>query len=392
MQFANNTTQLQEIDNNDSITLLDVVEFIQAWWKASVIAALVGGCIGFGGWALFAKYKAESIMINQGALTFMSWRGLQKNLPILAAQMISNKQIKNEEEDQFLNLTNGKWWEKNIVPTYSLTKNDTKDLATISKEIQESGGTNILNLVVTTTGSNKKNAATNAEITTTFIKQGAAYLQVKSLINGYEANILNTDAELQKKITDAEVDLKFMRERAKNLEALRQRFPANAAVNSGQVIDLKDSNAKFMPISTQLVAINTDINSTVESLQLMQHKLAQTAALREFVVQATPIVSRDTNGIAVVDALLEVESSLRQKLKPEDTNGLQMLNNIKATLIGMRTGFTKNLDTDLVPYVSKPSPLPATAGGLFGGAILTILYALARKTLNSLKARPVITG
>ena len=386
MQSVNDTAQIIVTDSNDSISFIDIVDFIQAWWKAIVVAALVGGCLGFGGWALLAKYKAESIMINEGALTFMSWRGLQKNLPILAAQMISNKQVKKEEEDQFLNLANAKWWEKNIVPTYSLTKNDTKDLVTISKELQESGGTNILNLVVTTTGSNKKNAATNAEITTKFIKQGAAYLQVKSLINGYEANILNTDAELQKKITDAEVDLKFMRERAKNLEALRQRFPANVAVNSGQVIDLKDSNAKFMPISTQLVAVNTDINSTVESLQLMQHKLAQTATLREFVIQATPIVSRDTNGIAVIDALLEVESSLRQQLKPNDTNGLQSLNNIKATLIGMRTGFTKNFYTDLVPYVSKPNALPATAGGLFGAAVLTILYALTRKTFNSLKA------
>lgn len=392
MRPANETSQPLITDNDDAISLADIIVFIQDWWKTIVIAALVGGCVGFGGWALLVKYKAESIMINHGALTFMSWRGLQKNLPILAAQMISNKQVKSEENEQFRNLANAKWWEKNVVPTYSLTKNDTKDLATISKELQDSGATNILNLVVTTSGSNKKIAETNAEITTTFIKQGAAYLQVKNLINGYEANVLNTDAELQKKITDAEVDLKFMRERSKNLEALRQRYPANAAVNSGQVIDLKDSNAKFMPISTQLVAINTDINSTVESLQLMQHKLAQTAALREFVMQAKPIVSHDTNGIAVVDGLLEIESSLRQQLTPEDTNGLQMLNDIKATLVGMRTGFTKNLDTDLHPYVSKPSPLPATAGGLLGGAVLTILYALTRKALNGLKTRSVTTS
>lgn len=375
------------LNDEDSISLDQIVDFFSDHWKKAVTGAVVGAVIGVGSWSVLATYKAESVLINNGAVSFMSWRALQKNLPLLAAQLLETEQIKPDQTPVYTKLANAQWWVKNVVPTYSLTKADTKDLATISKDLQESGGTNILNLVVTATGSSKEAAEANVEISTRFIKEGLAYLSIKSLINGYESQVLNVDADLQKKILDAEVELKFMRERAKNLEALRQRFPQNAAVGSQQIVDLKDSSAKYMPISTQLVAIHTDINNTVESLQHMRDQLTQMNVLKQFVTQALPLMAKDTNGLALADALLKVETDMRQQLNPEDTNGLQMLNSIEATLVGFRTSFSKSLDTDLAPQVSRPGPTMPLAGGLLGGAALTLLMVLGQKTLRKLKHR-----
>ena len=377
-----------EIDqDDDGISLAQVVDFFSENWKRAVAGAVAGAVIGVGGWSVLATYKAESVLINNGALSFMSWRGLQKNLPLLAGQMVETKQADQDQLSQYGRLSSAAWWQKNVVPTYSLTKTDTKDLATISKDLQESGGTNILNLVVTATGASKEAALANVDVTTRFIKQGSAYLSIKNLVNGYESQVLNTDADLQKKILDAEVDLKFMRERAKNLEALRQRFPANAAVGSQQIVDLKDSNAKYMPISTQLVAINTDINNTVEALQKMRDQSAQMQVMRDFVAAALPVVDKETNGLVLADALIKIESAMRQQVAADDTNALQMLNSINATLVGVRTWFTKSLDTDLVPQVTKPGPLMPAVGGLFGGAVAVLLYALGRRALAGLKSR-----
>ena len=374
-------------NEEEGIRLDEVIDFLSDHWKKAAIGAVAGAVLGVGGWSVLANYKAESVLINNGAVSFMSWRALQKNLPILASQIVAAKQLKPGEEAQYGRLTSAVWWQKNVVPTYSLTKADTKDLATISKDLQESGGTNILNLVVTATGSSKEAAEANVDVSTRFIKEGLAYLSIKNLINGYESQVLNVDADLQKKILDAEVELKFMRERAKNLEALRQRFPQNAAVGSQQIVDLKDSSAKYMPISTQLVAINTDINNTVESLQRMRDQMAQMTVLKGFVAQALPLVAKDTNGLVLADALLKVEADMRQQLFPEDTNGLQMLNGIEATLVGFRTSFSKSLDTDLVPQVSRPGPVAPAAGGLLGGGALVFLMALSRKVLSGLKRR-----
>lgn len=69
-----------------------------------------------------------------------------------------------------------------------------------------------------------------------------------------------------------------------------------------------------------------------------------------------------------------------------------MLNNIQTTLVSVRTWFTKSLDTDLVPQVTKPSPLMPAAGGLFGGAVVMLLLALGRKVLSNLKVRSAKTA
>lgn len=389
MQFANNTTQLQEIDNNDSITLLDVVEFIQAWWKAIFLAGVIGGVIGMGGWLIFSGYKAEAILVNNGrAVDFLSWRSLQKNLPTLAAQIKAN----DKTNDIWASLENPTWWQKNVIPNYSLSKSDTKEMIGISKELQDNESQSILSLSVSTLGNTKEQSMERLSSALTFIREGSAYLQLKNKINEYDVKIMNSDAELQKKITNAEVELKYLQDRALKLEALRKNFPANVAVNTQQVVDLKDSSAKFMPISTQLVAVNTDINSTVESLERMRNELSQNILLRDFLTQAKPLLEKETNGLKLAERLLSIESDLRQKIGRNDPNAQQLFNEVRASVVQIQSRFTKGLEPGFQTVTSRTSPLPATAGGLFGGAILTILYVLARKTLNSLKARPVITG
>ncbi len=379
----------QPSNEEDGINFGQVIDFLSGEWKRLAIGAAVGLVLGFGGWFGFASYKAESVLINNGAISFMSWRNLQKNLPLLAAQLLATKQVKPTEEAQYARMSNQAWWTKSVVPTYSLTKADTKDLASISKDIQEAGGSTILNLVVSASGSSSEAALANVDVATQFIKQGSAYLSIKAMLNGYESQVQNFDADLQKKILDAEVELKFLRERAHNLEVLRQRFPANAAVSSQQVVDLNDSNAKFMPISTQLVAVNTDINNTVQSLQRMRDQLAQMKVLRQFVEQAKPLVDKENNGLALLDGMLKIETSLRQDVAPEDTNALQMLNTLEASLTGTRTSFMKSLDTDLKPQVGRSGPLAPAAGGLLGGALLMLLVGLGQRFWFVYKAKGV---
>lgn len=375
------------VENDAGINLGQVIEFLSGEWKRLVAGAVVGLLLGIGGWSVLAGYKAESVLVNNGALNFISWRGLQKSLPLLAFQMLERKQVPVEQEPTFKQMTSAQWWTKNVVPTYSLTKGDTKDLASISKELQESGGTNILNLVVTAKGGSKDAALESVTAATQFIKQGSAYLSIKNLVQGWDYQILNTEAALAKKIADTEVDLRYLRQRAANLESMRQRFPANVTVSTQQVVDLKDSSAKYMPISTQLVAVNTDINNANESLERMRNELAQTKVMAEFVAQAKPLVEKSADGLAVVDQLLEVTKSIRAGVASTDTNANQQINNIEAELVGVRTNFQRSLDTDLIPQVSRPGFIQPAAGGLVAGAVLMLVVAVGRRALTAYKTR-----
>lgn len=386
--------QVSDNNQNDDggIDLAQVVDFASENWKKAVAGAVAGALIGAGGWAVLGNYQAESVLVNNGALNFIGWRGLQKNLPLLAFQMLERKQVRPEDEATFKQMTDAKWWSKNVVPTYSLTKGDTKDLASISKDLQESGGTNILNLVVTAKGGSKESAVTHVTTATQFIKQGSAYLSIKNLVQGWDYQILNTEAALAKKITDTEVDLRYLKQRASNLESMRARFPSNVSASTQQLVDLKDSSAKFMPISTQLVAVNNDINSANESLERMQNELLQTKVMAEFVKQAKPIVEQSADGLQVVDQLLAVSQALRATMPASDVNAQQQLNSIDADLVGVRTNFQRSLDADLIPQVTRPGAMQPVVGGFAGGGLLALLAVLGRKGLAATRARAQAKG
>lgn len=371
---------------NEGVDLGQVVDFLSEHWKKAAVGAVAGAVIGVAGWSVLASYKAETVLVNsvvsnsnseQRAINFISWRVLQKNLPILASQ----------KESGWSALESASWWQKNVVPTYSLSKADTKDLASISKELQDSEGQTILSLTVNANGSTKEKALGRLDEVTRFIREGSVYLLLKGQIIGYEAKLLNSDADLQKRITDTEVELKFLRDRARNLESLRQRFPQNVAVASQQIVDLKDSNAKFMPISTQLVAVNTDINNAEESLKRMHEQQAQMKVLNEFVTQARSLLDKESNGLRLADGLLQIETEMRKAAKPEDIVTQQILNDIRAQVVQVQARFTKGLESGSAPYVSRPGPVLPAVGGLLGGAFAGLLYAMTRMVLAKLKSR-----
>jgi len=386
MQTINND-QGADIDSANEITLLDLLDFFQKEWKKIIAASIAGCVIGISGWFVFADYKAEAVLLNNGrAIDFVTWRNLQKNLPLLAA----NLKEKDNGSIGWVGLESPSWWQKNVVPNYSLSKADTKDLAGISKELQDTEGQNILSLTVTARGSTRDQSLSRLESATHFISEGSAYLLLKNLINEYEFKLLNSDADLQKKITDAEVELRYLQERAAKLERLRRDFPANVAVNSQQVVDLKDSSAKFMPISTQLVAVNTDINDTNESLERMKKQLSQAEVLRKFLSLSKPLLLAETSGLKLASGLLELEDKIRQQEAINDINAQQLLNTIRSSIVSIQSKFTNGLETGLQPVVSKTSPLPSIGGGFALGGFLAVIYALGRKAVIKIKARSAI--
>jgi chromosome segregation ATPase len=221
------------------------------------------------------------------------------------------------------------------------------------------------------------------------MQQGVAYLSLQNMVSNYEAQVLNTESELRARITQVRIELKFLQERAKNLENLQRRFPGNSAVGSQQVVDLADSNAKYMPISTQLVAVQSDINANEEQLNRMQDQLARIKVTSDFVTPALPLVAKEFNGLALVDQLLKIEADLRKTAPADDSNAQQALNTIQAQLISTKTFFSKGLESRLAPSVRKTFGLiPAAAIGLFLGLLLALAWAVWPLILQRRQAEP----
>jgi hypothetical protein len=367
------------------ISLGEIFAFFIDNWKKIALGGLLGALLGVIGWFIFADYKAELVVNNTNkGIDFVSWRSLSKNFPGLASDLVTKGNITPIDAELYKELSDSKWWSKNVLPTYTISKSDAKDLAGISKELQDSAGTSITNLIITYSSPDKQMAVNNVEKVNQFIRSASTYLTLKEVLNGYESQTLALDAEVQQKITAAQVDLQYLSGKANSLEELRQRFPANVGANIQNIIDPKDAAAKYLPISTQLVAINSDIYDTKESLSRLSDNLMRNVIIKQFVAQALPLMnSGNKDGLLLVDQLIKVQESIRSTIQPSDIKNINTVNGILADLISTKTRFSKFLESFLAPTAVKPSLLIPTISGLFIGLLFSLFGILAAKAWNN---------
>lgn len=376
------------LQSESEISLGEIFVFFTDNWKKIALGGLLGALLGILGWFIFAEYKAELVVNNTNkGIDFVSWRSLSKNFPGLAADLVTKGNITSINVDLYQELSDSKWWSKNILPTYTISKSDAKDLAGISKELQDSSGTSITNLIITYSSLDKEKALNNVEKVNQFIRSASTYLTLKEILNGYESQSLALDAEVQQKITAAEVELQYLSGKAKSLEELRQRFPANVGANIQNIIDPKDAAAKYLPISTQLVAINSDIYNTKESLSRLSDNLMRNIIIKQFVAQAHPLMnSGNKDGLLLVDQLIQVQENIRGTIQANDIKNLNTVNGILADLISTKTRFSKFLESFLPATAVKPSLLLPTIGGFFVGLLFSLFRILAAKAWNNYRA------
>lgn len=379
--------KIQDSVDGSEISLFDIVNFLANSWKRLVITAFFGAFLGLGGWFFLGQYSSQYILLNNTntnantntntyALDLVSWKTIQKSLPNLAAQIESNGKAPEGQDDLYKTLANDQWWQKNVVPSYAISKADTKDLAGISKDL-DAASTTILSLTLNGSGASKEKSLESVRAAANFLRSGGAYLQIRNILNSYEGETISSVADIQKKITSAEIEMGYQVQRAKSLEELHKRFAGNASP-SGQVVDPKDSGAKYLPISTQIIAANSEINQSKEYLQRLHDRLTQIALMKSFVELAVPLAEKTFDGLVLDDQLLEIEATLRAKLPKNDIKQQEILDQLRSQLLLVQARFTKGLEANTAPTASKKGLINVTVGG-FAGALFLMLMAMIGK-------------
>ena len=385
----------------DEISVLDLINFLQDSWRKLLIASVVGAVLGLSGWFFLGSYSAEYILLNNTntnttntnttntntntyALDLVSWKTIQKSLPNLASQVVEEGNLSRDQITLYRDLSDERWWQKNITPSYAISKADTKDLAGISKDL-DAASTTILSLTVNASGGSKQSSIENVRAAAKFLRTGGAYLQIRNILNSYEGETISAVADIQKRITTTEIDMGYQINRAKALEELHKRFPGNASLAS-QVVDPKDSGAKYLPISTQIIAVNSDINQSKENLQRLFDRLAQIALVKTFLEEAIPLAEKSFDGLSLDTELLQIEQKLRTKLAKDDVKGQEILDQLHAQLLQVQARFTKGLDANTAPTSSgKKGLIKSTVGGLAGAFFLMLLVLLGQRVWLSIK-------
>jgi hypothetical protein len=370
----------------NELSLVDIVEFVQESWKQLVLAGVVGAMLGFGGWYFLGTYKAELLIQNNGGFDIISWHSTEKILPSLAAEMLEKKAVPENQRDLYRAMSAPSWWTKNVVANYAITKKEAKNLAALSKDL-DSAASSILSFAVYTNAASEVKAIENATQVASFLSNGSAYLAIKNLMNYYEGKSINQVASVHQKISATEIELAYLKERAKNLEALQKRFPGS--VNAAQqVVDPKDAGAKYLPLTTQIIAVNSDINANKESLERLNDELNQVKTYKVFLDAAQPLVSNRYDGLTLIREFLLVEEKLRAKIPKEDVKAMQNSDQMRSQFTSIKLNFKNRLQVNTAPTAQKTGMLKITATGIAIAGFLMLAYLLGRKLLGNLKLRP----
>jgi len=371
------------IDDSE-ITLLDIIQFAMDSWKKLALAAIVGLLIGVGSWFAFGGYSAQTILLNNSnGLDLVSWKAIQKSLPNLAAQIVEDGKAPQGQEGLYRTLSGEDWWLKNAIPSFAISKADTKDLGGANRDF-DVAATTILSLIINAGGSSKEAAIEAAKAAAKFLRTGGAYLQLRSILSSYEGETISAVADIQKKITTTQIEMSYQQQRAKSLEELYKRYPSNSSV--GQVVDAKDSGAKYLSITTQIVAINNDINQSKENLQRLRDRLSQLALVKKFLIQASPLVESTYDGLVLGEGLLDIEHQLRETIAKDDLQQQEILDQIDAQLLQVAARFTKGLEANTLPTSKKAGLLKSAAGGLLGAFFLMLCLLLGQRAWRGMKS------
>ncbi|MFZ4538999.1 hypothetical protein [Propionivibrio sp.] len=197
----------------------------------------------------------------------------------------------------------------------------------------------------------------------------------------------NVEIELRNSISATEIERKFLVQKAENYELLRKRFPNKGLAALSQVVDPKDAGAKFLPLDTQLIAINTEIYAVDESLTRLRHKLKQQASVRDFLKKAIPSLAEHTDGVDLGNYLLEIIIQLHKEIDLTDSIQQQSLNSLESDIKSILTRFNKGLQVSVAPHVVSSTSRYKILGalGFFGGGMVMLIFILARRSLTRIR-------
>ncbi len=331
-----------------------------------------------------APKNNPGIKINSYAMDLPDWKGIQKALPSVANQVVAAGKVPPEQAALYRDLTEESWWKKNAIPSFiAVSKVDSKDIAGTIKDLDPESFV-LLSLTITESGRTAESALNNVQAAADFLRTAGAYIQVRNLLNSYEAETIGTPAEIQKRITSIKIEMGYQQERLSKLEDLRKRFPGTA--NSGQqILDPKDSGAKYLPLTTQMIATQNDINALQESLQRSERRLAQLVLIKAIVDEAKPLASQTFDGIALSNSLLATEAKLRSQLSRSDVGGQEILDRIRAQLLQIQSRFTKGIEPAAI--IKTSGIASAMAAGSVITFLLTLLWLLGRQSWLSAKKK-----
>lgn len=409
-------TNNQEIKDETSLDLGDRAALIlkNFWvveWKKIIISLILGTALGLGTWLIFGPYSAKYVLKNNGTmiigidfgvgfnnsnntntnsnassnsatnvsigLDLATWKTLQKGLPILANEVAEKETGSKNVKAQYQGLSNTEWWQKNALAIYGISKADTKDLTSISKEL-DAASSAILGIEIRVDGDDSEQAINNAIFAANFLREGGAYLQIRRLLNNYEAMAIAEYGDIQRRTSATKIEISYKKSRLKFLQGLYKLYPVDYSPNVA-VLGSLGNDASYLPLPSQISALSMEINRDEEELDRMFKRLEQVSLIKILINQSNPLLNSQYNGITLSNELISIIFKLRDGLNVNTLSNKLLLDEVHSQISLINTRFTKGLEQGASMSTKRIGKLKFIVIGLICSICSMILLVYCRK-------------
>jgi hypothetical protein len=210
-------------------------------------------------------------------------------------------------------------------------------------------------------------------------------------LSGDEIALNQNSAQMDERTVNLLIENKNLRRHAAKLEDLRKQFPQS--VNIGvQAIEHKNRDVKYLPLATQIVAVNAELAESDERLLMLQSEQEELVLLSQFFNRANELTKNDVDGLVLIKKLLALQEEIKQSIANPSLYQRRMLGQIKLDLLTIDTRYGVSLAAYQQRAPFRSGMWKFGFGGLGLGVILSVLLLLAQGIWRRhLASHPTVT-
>ena len=385
-----------DADGGTLFWVRDVFDFVETS-RVILLSMTVVGALAAGGYGVWKRQvTAEIVLANQGAtpISFTLWAQMRQALPPMAAAIDQLRLAEGRELDRTPWLSSPAWWATNVEPVLALSRDDARMLASVGEDMK-GASTRIMTFRVRYAAKSADEALRGAEASAAFMGTGSLYLELKSLLNSYQAESLTQASQrATAELLKTDVEIAFSRSKAHQLEAMLKSGPA-ASGSPQLIVDVgQQAQAKFLPLQTQLNAVRLEIAQLEETKTRLLNTQNRGRLLAEFQTRSHAALAALPlgDGVAASDAMIKIAGELRGSIdgKTEEARLSQSetIARILSDVTALRTRYVVEL-----PEVSRSYGQPSwtktvvmAAAGAVGATIGGILLLLFHREYQAYRS------
>ncbi len=275
-------------------------------------------------------------------------------------------------------------------PRFALTKSDVRDLTEIPKDPGA-----LLGVDIATDSADANTAIRMAKAVAIYVRDVLIEGRAGDLTLIRLGDLEQQLGELRVGIASASNDLGALQHKRDNLEKLRPRFPDSGRLDARQVVSLDNNGERFLPLSVQLLGVESEIVSSREKLERNRNRLEKAEFMRDYFVRARGLIGPVRTAPEIIDGLVRTRADVLQN-RDAASNGIREgLAEIDADITDMQLLVNQAIKLDTEPHRAiaweRYRREILLLAFLMIGILLGVLYALVSKWRRRSRA-PAVAG